>query len=160
MVEKTFQQITWDQADLFKWIFGGPAFKEIAGSLVLHLFINSVCVDPALAQAWQTGLDRKWRLRCLNFTLPLLLIRRRPITWEIVSKFTAIMKMLKVTGSDWLSGTVVQVDPKMIAVQFQENVYLTDGWMVPDHVLWYPKTSSNIRPALGRKRKRSRTRAK
>ena len=28
---------------------------------------------------------------------------------------------------DWLEGTVVQVDPKMIAVQFQENVYLTDG---------------------------------
>ena len=40
---------------------------------------------------------------------------------------------------DWLVGTVVQVDPKMIAVQFQENVYLTDGWMVPDHVLWCPK---------------------
>jgi hypothetical protein len=61
---------------------------------------------------------------------------------------------------DWLAGTVVQVDPKMIAVQFQENVYLTDGWMVPDHVLWYPKTSSNVRPALSRRRKRSRTRAK
>ena len=35
---------------------------------------------------------------------------------------------------DWLTGTVVQVDSKMIAVQFEENVYLTDGWMVPDHV--------------------------
>jgi hypothetical protein len=46
---------------------------------------------------------------------------------------------------DWLVGTVVQVDPKMIAVQFQENVYLTDGWMVPDHVLWYPKTSNYLR---------------
>ncbi len=46
---------------------------------------------------------------------------------------------------DWLEGVVVQVDPKMIAVQFQENVYLTDGWMVPDHVLWCPKTSKMIR---------------
>ena len=46
---------------------------------------------------------------------------------------------------DWLEGVVVQVDPKMIAVQFQENVYLTDGWMVPDHVLWYPKTSNFLR---------------
>jgi hypothetical protein len=46
---------------------------------------------------------------------------------------------------DWLVGTVVQVDPKMIAVQFQENVYLTDGWMVPDHVLWYPKNSNYLR---------------
>jgi hypothetical protein len=46
---------------------------------------------------------------------------------------------------DWLMGVVVQVDAKMLAVQFQENVYLTDGWMVPDHVLWCPKTSKNIR---------------
>jgi hypothetical protein len=54
---------------------------------------------------------------------------------------------------DWLVGTVVQVDPKMVAVQFQENVYLTDGWMVPDHVLWCPKTSANIRKPLRRRRK-------
>jgi hypothetical protein len=53
---------------------------------------------------------------------------------------------------DWLVGTVVQVDPKMIAVQFQENVYLTDGWMVPDHVLWCPKTSRQVR-LYRRKRK-------
>jgi hypothetical protein len=46
---------------------------------------------------------------------------------------------------DWLVGTVVQVDIKLIAVQFQENVYLTDGWMVPDHVLWFPKTSNFLR---------------
>lgn len=62
---------------------------------------------------------------------------------------------------DWLVGIVVQVDPKMIAVQFQENVYLTDGWMVPDHVLWCPKTSKTIRHA--RKRRppvRSRPRIK
>lgn len=58
----------------------------------------------------------------------------------------------------WLVGTVVQVDPKMIAVQFQENVYLTDGWMVPDHVLWCPKESNNVRPT--RKRRRSRVRTK
>lgn len=55
---------------------------------------------------------------------------------------------------DWLLGTIVQVDPKMLAVQFQENVYLTDGWMVPDHVLWCPKTSNNIRKPLRRRRKR------
>jgi hypothetical protein len=58
---------------------------------------------------------------------------------------------------DWLEGTVVQVDPKMIAVQFQENVYLTDGWMVPDHVLWCPKGSTNIRHVV-RKRRRTRPR--
>lgn len=54
---------------------------------------------------------------------------------------------------DWLIGTVVQVDPKMIAVQFQENVYLTDGWMVPDHVLWCPKNSNNIRLSQVRRRR-------
>ena len=53
---------------------------------------------------------------------------------------------------DWVVGTVVQVDPKMIAVQFQENVYLTDGWMVPDHVLWCPKISNNIRTLRRRKK--------
>ena len=53
----------------------------------------------------------------------------------------------------WLEGVIVQVDPKMVAVQFHDNVYLTDGWMVPDHVLWCPKESSNMRR---RKRKRKR----
>jgi hypothetical protein len=51
---------------------------------------------------------------------------------------------------DWLEGVVVQVDPKMIAVQFKDSVYLTDGWMVPDHVLWCPKTSSQLRPSRRR----------
>ena len=58
---------------------------------------------------------------------------------------------------DWLEGTVVQVDPKMLAIQFQESVYLTDGWMVPDHVLWCPKDSQNIR-RVARRRKRTRIR--
>jgi len=55
---------------------------------------------------------------------------------------------------DWLIGTIVQVDPKMLAIQFQENVYLTDGWMVPDHVLWCPKGSAHIRKPVRRHRKR------
>ncbi len=50
----------------------------------------------------------------------------------------------------WLRGIVVQVDPKMVAVQFRTNVYLTDGWMVPDHILWYPQGSPNIRQPLKR----------
>lgn len=53
----------------------------------------------------------------------------------------------------WLKGVVVQVDPKMIAVQFNENVYLTDGWMVPDHVLWCPKDSDKMRRPRKRRRK-------
>lgn len=58
---------------------------------------------------------------------------------------------------DWLEGVVVQVDPKMVAVQFQESVYLTDGWMVPDHVLWCPKTSSQIRSLKRKQRSRSKS---
>ena len=45
----------------------------------------------------------------------------------------------------WLKGTVVQVDQKMVAVQFKSNVYLTDGWMVPDRILWYPNHSPHLR---------------
>lgn len=45
----------------------------------------------------------------------------------------------------WLKGIVVQVDPKMVAVQFRSNVFLTDGWMVPDHILWFPQNSPHIR---------------
>lgn len=53
----------------------------------------------------------------------------------------------------WLTGVVVQVDRKIVAVQFEKSVYLTDGWMVPDHVLWCPHNSSQIRPARKQKRR-------
>jgi len=52
----------------------------------------------------------------------------------------------------WLKGIVVQVDPKMVAVQFRSNVFLTDGWMVPDHILWYPQNSQHIRVPLKKSR--------
>ncbi len=47
----------------------------------------------------------------------------------------------------WIKGIVVQVDNKMVAVQFRSNVFLTDGWMVPDRILWYPVMSDQIRAA-------------
>ncbi len=56
---------------------------------------------------------------------------------------------------DWLEGTVVQADRKMVAVQFTQDVYLTDGWMVPDRVLWLQQNSQNIRPAKRRRARRS-----
>ncbi len=46
---------------------------------------------------------------------------------------------------DWVKGIVVQVDTKMVAVQFRTNVFLTDGWMVPDRILWYPIRSQHLR---------------
>ena len=51
----------------------------------------------------------------------------------------------------WVKGIVVQVDNKMVAVQFRSNVYLTDGWMVPDRILWYPLNSEHIKPVAGKK---------
>jgi len=47
----------------------------------------------------------------------------------------------------WVKGIVVQVDNKLVAVQFRSNVFLTDGWMVPDRILWYPLMSDQIRDA-------------
>jgi ribosomal protein L21E len=54
---------------------------------------------------------------------------------------------------DWLQGVVVQADEKMVAVQFNQDVYLTDGWMVPDRVLWTQHFSATIRPATRRRRR-------
>jgi len=55
----------------------------------------------------------------------------------------------------WVKGIVVQVDNKLVAVQFRSNVFLTDGWMVPDRILWYPLTSDQIRES-GSSRKNNR----
>lgn len=59
----------------------------------------------------------------------------------------------------WLRGVVVQVDNKLVAVQFRSNVFLTDGWMVPDRILWYPLTSEHMRPVPGKKSARRDERA-
>jgi hypothetical protein len=53
---------------------------------------------------------------------------------------------------DWLEGVVVKKGHKKVAVQFHKNVYLTDGWMVPDRVLWCSVTSENIRRPIKRRR--------
>jgi hypothetical protein len=56
----------------------------------------------------------------------------------------------------WIRGIVVQVDNKMVAVQFRSNVFLTDGWMVPDRILWYPLASEHIRPTAKKSSKREK----
>ena len=53
----------------------------------------------------------------------------------------------------WIKGIVVQVDNKLVAVQFRSNVFLTDGWMVPDRILWYPVASEHIRAVAGKGKK-------
>jgi exosome complex RNA-binding protein Rrp42 (RNase PH superfamily) len=57
---------------------------------------------------------------------------------------------------DWLQGIVVQADYKMVAVQFVEDVYLTDGWMVPDRILFCQQGATNIRASTRRRVRRSR----
>ena len=57
----------------------------------------------------------------------------------------------------WLKGVVAQVDNKMVAVQFRVNVYLTDGWMVPDHVLWCQQKAKNLRYYKAKRKRRPRT---
>jgi len=61
---------------------------------------------------------------------------------------------------DWLQGVVVQADRKMLAIQFVDDVYLTDGWMVPDRVLWSQQSGSNIRPSKRRRVRRPTARRK
>lgn len=61
---------------------------------------------------------------------------------------------------DWLPGTVVQADRKMVAVQFLQDVYLTGGWMVPDRVLWLQQKSSNIRRSKRRRTRRKQSRSR
>lgn len=56
----------------------------------------------------------------------------------------------------WIRGIVVQVDNKMVAVQFRSNVFLTDGWMVPDRILWYPLNSEHIRGVAKKSVKRDK----
>jgi hypothetical protein len=51
----------------------------------------------------------------------------------------------------WIRGIIVQVDNKLLAVQFRSNVFLTDGWMVPDRILWYPLNSEHMRPVPSKK---------
>ena len=59
---------------------------------------------------------------------------------------------------DWVHGVVVQADPKMVAVQFTEDVYLTDGWKIPDRILWFQQKSDHLRVVSRRiwPRRRSR----
>jgi hypothetical protein len=46
---------------------------------------------------------------------------------------------------DWLAGTVVQADNRMLAVQFDTVVFSSNGWLIPDRILWCAHGSPNIR---------------
>jgi hypothetical protein len=50
---------------------------------------------------------------------------------------------------DWLEGTVIQTDSRMLAVQFETDVFSSNGWLMPDRILWCAHGSPNIRRAQG-----------
>ncbi len=47
--------------------------------------------------------------------------------------------------NDWLRGVVVQTDHRMLAVQFETEVFSSNGWPIPDRILWCAHGSPNIR---------------
>ena len=59
---------------------------------------------------------------------------------------------------DWRHGVGGQADYKRVAIQFIEDVYLTGGWMVPDHVLWCQQNSDVIRKSKKRRRRKTKAR--
>ena len=46
---------------------------------------------------------------------------------------------------DWLPGRVVQVDQRMVAIQFDAEVYSNNGWLIPDRTLWCTHGSRHVR---------------
>jgi hypothetical protein len=46
---------------------------------------------------------------------------------------------------DWLAGAVVTTDYRMAAVQFDCDVYSSNGWLIPDRTLWCAHGSPNLR---------------
>ena len=47
--------------------------------------------------------------------------------------------------NDWLIGTVVQVDHRMVAVRFETDVFASNGWRIPDKTLWAAHGSRYLR---------------
>lgn len=46
---------------------------------------------------------------------------------------------------DWLVGIVVETDYRMAAIQFETNVFSSNGWMIPNRTLWCAHGSPNLR---------------
>ena len=47
--------------------------------------------------------------------------------------------------NDWLAGVVVDADNRMLAARFEADVYSSNGWLIPDRILWCAHGSPNIR---------------
>ncbi len=51
--------------------------------------------------------------------------------------------------NDWLPGCVVEADNRMVAVKFETDVFSSNGWRIPDRILWCAHGSKNIRRPSG-----------
>jgi hypothetical protein len=47
--------------------------------------------------------------------------------------------------NDWLAGVVVQADYRMVAVRFETDVFSSNGWRIPDRILWGAHGSPHLR---------------
>ena len=47
--------------------------------------------------------------------------------------------------NDWVDGITVEADHRMVAVKFEVDVYSSNGWKIPDRILWCAHGSANIR---------------
>ncbi len=49
--------------------------------------------------------------------------------------------------TDWLAGRVVATDHRMVAVEFDVDVFANNGWLIPDRTLWCTHGSRHLRRA-------------
>ena len=47
--------------------------------------------------------------------------------------------------TDWVAGRVTQADYRMVAVQFDTDVYTSNGWPAPERTLWCTHGSRHLR---------------
>ncbi len=45
----------------------------------------------------------------------------------------------------WVRGQVVRVDQRMAAIAFEVDVFSSNGWLIPDRMLWCAHGSPNAR---------------
>lgn len=45
----------------------------------------------------------------------------------------------------WLAGKVVAADYRMAAIQFEAEVFSSNGWPIPERTLWCAHGSRNLR---------------
>jgi hypothetical protein len=46
---------------------------------------------------------------------------------------------------DWLAGVVVRAEARMLAVEFDADVFSNNGWRIPERILWCTHGSPNLR---------------